>query len=52
MPFYHDGNSDFPHGAGASEPGWYAYVGAEPDGPFASWLGALAHAVWRRLQGG
>lgn len=24
-PFYHDGEADFPHGAGASCPGWYRY---------------------------
>jgi hypothetical protein len=33
---YHDGKADFPHGAGPSEKGWYAYGPHynEPDGPF------------------
>ena len=35
---FHDGVADFPHGAGPSEQGWYAYrgavVGPEPLGPF------------------
>lgn len=33
---YHDGEADFPHGAGASEPGWYIYTDMaddEPSGP-------------------
>ena len=37
---FHDGVSDFPHGAGPSEPGWYAYPDGisvpEPLGPFGS----------------
>lgn len=34
---YHDGDADFPHGAGASEIGWYVYDGLdcdEPSGPY------------------
>lgn len=38
MPFFHDGVSDFPHGAGPSDAGWYFYVDGvphpEPLGPF------------------
>jgi hypothetical protein len=36
---FHDGVSDFPRGAGPSDPGWYCYpdgVAPEPLGPFVS----------------
>jgi len=37
---FHDGRSDFPHGAGPSERGWYVYHGdpgyAPPNGPYAT----------------
>jgi hypothetical protein len=41
MLYFHDGHSDFPHGAGASDPGWYFYPDGdtsrpEPLGPFDS----------------
>jgi hypothetical protein len=40
MPHFHDGVSDFPHGAGPSDPGWYWYPDGldqpEPLGPFPS----------------
>ena len=34
---YHNGKDDFPHGAGASDPGYYVYENEtddEPSGPF------------------
>jgi len=34
---YHDGQADFPHGAGPSDEGWYFYpegIAPEPYGPF------------------
>lgn len=37
--YYHNGEEDFPHGAGPSDIGWYTYPTAErvgePDGPYA-----------------
>jgi len=47
---YHDGEQDFPHGAGASDPGWYIYVGAispdsEPDGPWPTFIDAATTAA-------
>lgn len=48
---YHDGQADFPHGAGASEPGWYVYetedLSDEPSGPFPTREAAYAWAVER-----
>jgi hypothetical protein len=36
--WYHDGRSDFPHGAGPSEEGWYFYLNSDmksqPNGPY------------------
>jgi len=46
--FYHDGLTDFPHGAGPSEPGWYYYNSipesryVEPSGPFTTFEDAQA----------
>lgn len=48
MLHYHDGLTDFPHGAGASLPGWYVYEQEdmldEPTGPFATELEAFTWA--------
>jgi hypothetical protein len=44
MLHFHDGVSDFPHGAGPSDSGWYFYpdgvISPEPLGPFPTSLAA------------
>lgn len=44
---YHDGVADFPHGAGASEVGWYVYRSfedQEPSGPYRTIAEAITAA--------
>jgi hypothetical protein len=48
VAFYQDGKTDFPHGAGPTEPGWFVYEDESrltpPAGPFGSWDAAKKYA--------
>jgi len=49
MLFFHDGLSDFPHGAGPSGAGWYVYpfgdTSVPPNGPYSSEADARAELI-------
>jgi hypothetical protein len=49
MLYFHDGLSDFPHGAGPSDSGWYCYpfgdTSVPPNGPYASEADARAELI-------